>query len=322
MSKRNPVQPDELLQRWLSDPQRDTTKSGLRIVVRPHPVIEPLKLAFKQHQSLQKLLERRPTTANFLKDPALVSSFVSMFHPDFSFDQETRQLQLVNHQSKIWLEWESGNFNPKKYEVTSFRLFQYHAIAKGHDFTAYGPNDFRKLAYCVTVALCLYEFEKLQIAVDPFWVESVKELHISPTDEVPAQVWQHLYWCNRFFSAFQRISDFPAGKSEHFKSSTKAALLWRQAAWARYCEMSDQNPDVKIKQVVIDFVEKYPAGGVNFTDVHKWIQLRKKVFLGTPSPQGEASRSSGDLNSLWNQSDANKSNAAKPKRAASKTPRG
>jgi hypothetical protein len=260
---------------------RGDSKVTFKIIFKDSAILEPLNLASKQCASVLEWLGLHQNSQD-LESPEFVLSNVTAFHPDFRFDQTNRELLHLNHPSRVWLKWEATIFDPSDYPI-EHKFFMSYAEARGHDLWAFGSYDLRKMALFATSAMCLYEFGKLREAVDSKW--GIENSTIRSNDEIPTAVWQHLYWFTRFYRAWQRIGDFPGGNSLQTQKASNAARLWKQAAWNFFCDLRKTDPKVKVKTVALDFVEKYPPRGVNFTDVHKWLQKRKRLFLGTPTPQ-------------------------------------
>lgn len=226
----------------------------LGIVIRSTELSEPLDLARRQFEEVEKAL---PIEAKTNEQISWVESY---FHPDKMFDRYSREMKPDLHGSLLWLQWEAGDFDPE-----NARMFVANAAAHGHDdWATWGKLDFQKMANQVSAQLTLGAGDLVSAALEK--------------RAEPGELWRHLYWFARFYSAWRRVKALYA--QGQFNTLDKRALqtkAWKRDAWQYMKAQRETRPELSFRTIATNFLFAHPSS-VERPEVERYLSTREKLF--------------------------------------------
>ncbi len=253
-----------------ADVPRKTLK--LSLIVKEPEHIEPARHALEKFALLREWMNLPSNKHLLTSDSVLMTR--QFFHPDWKYNQTTRELRIdaLPHMSKLWERWENLSFDPNDPVYAPFVKI---GVALGlYSWLINVKDDYLKLGMTVSAQLAYYEGDLL-----------VGELKKTPPDL--AAVWRRLYWFTRFHAAWWRIGSKVAPDVWDDKREGLTRIHeWRRDSWTYLLERRAKKSSVTDRQVAIDFAKIYTKNTghkLASPTVQEYYTYCKKNSVGRPT---------------------------------------
>lgn len=228
--------------------EKTKPKSTSGIGLRAGWMAEPLTRAGVEFETIKNWLKK-----NRALQWKVIDSVARYFHPDYQFDQNSRQL-IPNRPSGALVYWmmECGQFNPKLIEGVAPNMrkllpAKFRGVPVEHAFNV----------LLTSAWLACHEYERIH--------ETHEEKPVN--DE---QLFRHLYWFTRFSAVWHRTHAAKPPSLPLVNVKRANAKTWQDNLKKFRDDYLARHPSAKTREVVVSFLKPEGAKDQSFDRHYRW----------------------------------------------------